>query len=195
MKLFHAPGACSEGIRLLLDRIDQPYEIHEINVRTGEQRQPDYLAINPKGKVPALLRDDGRLLTEFPAIAFWLARKYPAAELLPQDADGEAKALELLDFIVSSLHMRGTALVMRPSAFATSAEAQEEVKATGRQMVEKGLAQLERELGDQTFLMGERFTLPDAAAYYLLGWQPRYQVPIGKRLEAYYARLFRLSPA
>lgn len=195
MKLFHAPGACSEGIRLLLDRIGQPYEIHEINVRTGEQRQPDYLAINPKGKVPALLRDDGRLLTEFPAIAFWLARKYPEAELLPQDADGEARALELLDFIVSSLHMRGTALVMRPSAFATSAEAQEEVKTTGRQMVERGLAQLERELGDQNFLMGERFTLPDAAAYYLLGWQPRYQVPLGKRLETYYARLSRLSPA
>ena len=88
MKLFHAPGACSDGIVLLLDIIGVPYEIHELDVRKGDQRQPDYLAINPKGKVPALLRDDGRLLTEFPAIAFWLARKFPEAELLPTDPDG-----------------------------------------------------------------------------------------------------------
>ncbi|WP_180901142.1 glutathione S-transferase family protein [Martelella soudanensis] len=195
MKLFHAPGACSEGIVLLLDRIGEPYDIHEINVKTGEQRQPDYLAINPKGKVPALLRDDGSLLTEFPAIAFWLARKFPEAGLLPTDPDGEARALELLDFIVSSLHMRGTALVQRPTAFAHSAEAQEEVKAMGRQAIEKGLAQLERELDGQKFLMGERFSLPDAAAYYVLSWQPRYQVPLGEQLEAYYARLSDRSAA
>ena len=194
MKLFHAPGACSDGIVLLLDIIGVPYEIHELDVRKGDQRQPDYLAINPKGKVPALLRDDGKLLTEFPAIAFWLARKFPKAELLPKDIDGEARALELLDFIVSSIHMRGTALVQRPSAFASSAEAQEEVKAMGRQAIERGLSQLDRELGDQKFLMGDRFTLPDAAAYYVLSWQPRYQVPLGERLENYYARLSRLSP-
>lgn len=195
MKLFHAPGTCSEGILLLLNMVGAPYDIHEVDVKNGEQRQPAYLAINPKGKVPALLREDGKLLTEFPAIAFWLARKYPNAELLPEGLDGEARALELLDFIVSSLHMRGTALVQRPTAFAHSAEAQEEVKAMGRKAIEKGLAQLEKELGDQPYLMGERFRLPDAAAYYLLSWQPRFQLPLGDRLSAYYARLSALATA
>lgn len=195
MKLFHAPGTCSEGILLLLNMVGAPYDIHEVDVKNGEQRQPAYLAINPKGKVPALLREDGKLLTEFPAIAFWLARKYPNAELLPEGLDGEARALELLDFIVSSLHMRGTALVQRPTAFAHSAEAQEEVKAMGRKAIEKGLAQLEKELGDQKYLMGERFRLPDAAAYYLLSWQPRFQLPLGDRLSAYYARLSALATA
>ncbi|MBR9765852.1 MAG: glutathione S-transferase family protein [Rhodobacteraceae bacterium] len=189
MKLFHAPGSCSLGIRMILEEAGLPYEVHRLDVRAGDQRRPEYLAVNPKGKVPALLRDDGRLLTEFPAIAFWLARQAPGAGLLPSGADGEARALELLDFIVASLHMRGTALLMRPAAFATSPEAQDEVRARGRETLGAGLARLSDELGHGPFLMGERFSLPDAAAFYLLGWLPGLGIEADAPLADYHARL------
>lgn len=189
MQLFHAPGACSLGIRMILEEIGVPYELRVVNLAAGEQRQPEYLAVNPKGKVPALLRDDGSILTEFPAIAMWLARQHPEAGLLPRDAEGEARTLEILDFIVATLHMRGTALVMRPSAFATSPEAQSEVAMMGKQAVQKGLERLTELLGDKPFLMGDSVTLADAAALYLLSWQPRFDMPLGGALQAYFARL------
>ena len=139
--------------------------------------------------MPALLRDNGVLLTKYPAIAFWLARNYPAAGLLPSDADGEAPALELLEFIVASLHMRGTALIMRPSAFASSAEAQVEVTQIGRDVVERGVSQLSREIGSNPYLLGDHFTLPDSAAFYLLTWLSNLEVPVGDVLTEYFHRL------
>ena len=69
MKLYYSPGACSLGIHLLLEEIGKPYELARLNLAEGEQRKPGFAAVNRKGKVPTLVRDDGTVLTEFPAIA------------------------------------------------------------------------------------------------------------------------------
>ncbi len=87
MKLFYAPGACSLGIHVLLEEIGKPYETAVVKFAEGAQYKPDFTAINPKSKVPTLVRDDGSVLTEFPAIAYWLARTNPQAKLLPDDPD------------------------------------------------------------------------------------------------------------
>ena len=70
-----------------------------------EQKSPEYLAMNPKGKVPALVRDDGSVLTEYAAIATWLAMTNPEAKLMPTDAEGMARTLEATDFAVGTIHM------------------------------------------------------------------------------------------
>ena len=189
LKLFHAPGACSTGIRVLLEEIGAPYEIALIDVKKGEQRSDAFLAINPKGKVPALLRGDGRLLTEYPAIAFWLARRHPEAGLLPEGPDEEADAMALLDYIVSTLHMRGSALIMRPSAFAASEAAQAEVAEAGRAALHRGLAQLAEAVGDGPWLLGERFSVCDSAALYLLNWLERCGVTPPDSVADYHGRL------
>jgi glutathione S-transferase len=77
MKLFYGPGACSIGIHVILEELGAPFETQAVSTRDGSVRKPEYLAINPKAKVPALLRDDGTVLTEFPVIAWWLARSNP----------------------------------------------------------------------------------------------------------------------
>jgi len=69
MKLYYAPGACSIGIHVLLEEVGKPYEAERVNLQQGEQYKPDFTAVNPKSKVPTLVRDDGSVLTEFPAIA------------------------------------------------------------------------------------------------------------------------------
>src|SRR5262249_44478823 len=96
MKLYYMPGACSIGIHVLLEEIGKPYDLHKIDGAKQEQYGPDFVKINPKSKVPTLVRDDGSVLTEFPAIATWLARKNPDKSLLPSDADAEARALEAM---------------------------------------------------------------------------------------------------
>ncbi len=70
------PGACSVGIHVLLEEIGAPYEAVLFNLREGAQFKPEFTGVNPKSKVPTLERDDGSVLTEYPAIAFWLASRF-----------------------------------------------------------------------------------------------------------------------
>ena len=80
MKLMYSPGACSIGIHVLLEEIGKPYEAQLVNLREGAQFKPEFTAVNPKSKVPTVVRDDGSVLTEYPAIAYWLARTNPDEE-------------------------------------------------------------------------------------------------------------------
>src|SRR3954454_18766119 len=77
MKLYYAPGVCSIGIHVLLEEIGKPYDLEAVNLREGAQYQPGFTQVSPKSKVPALQRDDGSVLTEFPVIAAYLAKKNP----------------------------------------------------------------------------------------------------------------------
>jgi glutathione S-transferase len=113
MKLFYAPGACSIGIHVLMEEIGKPYDAEVVNLREGAQYKPDFVSVNPKSKVPALARDDGSILTEYPAIAYWLARSNPFANLLPDNIDLQARALELTDYAVATIHMQGFARQFR----------------------------------------------------------------------------------
>ena len=70
MKLYFSPGACSIGIHVLLEEIGKPYEAVRLNFQEGDQYKPGFTSINPKSKVPTLVRDDGSVMTEYPAIAF-----------------------------------------------------------------------------------------------------------------------------
>src|SRR6516225_8082298 len=97
MKLYYMPGACSIGIHVLLEEIGKPYDLQKIDGAKQEQYGPDFVKLNPKSKVPTLQKDDGSVLTEFPAIATWLARKNPDKNLLPSDADGEARGKEIME--------------------------------------------------------------------------------------------------
>lgn len=79
MKLYWGPHTCAIGIHVLLEEIGAPYETERIDVAGGATREPPFAGVNPKGRVPILVRDVGTVLTEFSAIATWLARTNPAA--------------------------------------------------------------------------------------------------------------------
>ena len=113
MKLMYSPGACSIGIHVLLEEIGKPYEAQLVNLREGAQFKPEFTSVNPKSKVPTLVRDDGSVLTEYPAIAYWLARTNPDKKLLPDDVDGQARVLEALDYAVATIHMQGFSRLFR----------------------------------------------------------------------------------
>src|SRR5580658_9879881 len=83
---FHSPNTRSGGTRILLEELGVPYELHALNMKAGEQRKPEYLAVNPMGKVPAILHGDA-LVTEQVAIGIYLADLFPEAGMTPAIGD------------------------------------------------------------------------------------------------------------
>src|SRR5271166_5804742 len=81
MKLYMTPGSCSTGIHIILEELEEIFEAYVVNLPAGDHFKPDYVAINPKSTIPALVRKDGTALTEIQAIAYWLARNHPRARL------------------------------------------------------------------------------------------------------------------
>ncbi len=188
MKLYYSPGACSLGIHVLLEEIGQPYETELINVREGAQYQPHFMAVSAKAKVPALRRDDGSVLTEYGAIATWLARTHPAARLMPADAEGEARVLEAMDYAVGTVHMQGFTRIARPGNFAPSEADREQVQARGREIYGKGLALLAQSLGGRDWIAGD-YSVADSAVFYVCHWAPRAGTDLPGPLQAHFARM------
>ena len=194
MKLYYAPSACSLGIHVLLEDIGKPYDLHKINIREGEQFKPEYAAVNPKSKVPALERDDGSVLTEFGAIATYLARVNPGKNLLPTDPKAEARLLEAMDYIVGTMHMQGFGRMFRPGGFAPSEADHDAVKARGNEIFVKGFHHIETALADKPYLGGDRFTIADAALFYVEVWAHRLKVAMPPKIAAHFERM-RQRPA
>ena len=104
LTFFFAPGTSSMAPHIALHEIGVPFEARPLSFATNEQREAPYRAINPEGKVPALLID-GRLLTEVAGILFYLAKRFPETRLLPQgDIEAEAQAISWMSFIASTIH-------------------------------------------------------------------------------------------
>jgi glutathione S-transferase len=188
MKLYYAPGACSIGIHVLLEEIGKPYEAERVNLQQGEQYKSPFTTVNPKSKVPTLTRDDGAVLTEFPAIAYWLAKTNPYANLLPDDIDQQARALELTDYAVATIHMQGFARQFRSSNFTPNEADEATVKARGKEIAEKGFALIDKALDGKEYAVG-KFSIADAAIFYVEFWSKRVGMTLPANCAAHLDRM------
>ena len=189
MKLYYAPGTCALGIHALLEEIGEPYEAVKLNLMAGEQHRPPFSEINPKGKVPTLVRDDGSVLTEYPAIAFWLAERFDGAKLMPEDDEARVRAAEATDYCVATIHMQGFTRIARPGNFAPSESDHEAVKAKGRELMEKGFAVMDKQLGGKEWVAG-RYSYADSALFYVEYWAAkRAGIKLPASCAAHYARM------
>src|SRR5450631_2079963 len=104
LTLYFAPGSSSMAVHIALHEIGAPFEGKPMSFKKDEMGAPGYLKLNPEGKVPTLVID-GRPLTEVAAILYYLAKRFPDAELLPRnDLEADAQALSWMSFIASTLH-------------------------------------------------------------------------------------------
>ncbi|HYE37479.1 glutathione S-transferase family protein [Methylocaldum sp.] len=188
MKLYMTPGSCSTGIHILLEELDRPFEAYIVNLPAGDQYRADYLAINPKSTIPTLVRDDGSALTEFQAIAWWLARTNPKAKLLPDDPDGEARVIEVMDYVVGTIHMQGFARLFTTSNFTPTEADHNSVKARGMEIVEKGYAVMNDVLAGKEYVAG-RFSIADAALFYVEFWGDKLKIALPANCQAHYQRM------
>jgi glutathione S-transferase len=190
MKLYYAPGACSFGIHVLLEEIGKPYQIEAVNFREGAQYKPPYTNVNPKSKVPTLERDDGSILTEFPIIARWLALQNPQANLIPKDPEADIRAMEVMEYVVGTMHPQGFTRLFRTERFAPSASDHEAVKAQGRENIEKGLAIVDKALEGKDYLGGRNLSIADAALFYVEYWGAKREgMQLPKNCAAHFARM------
>ena len=188
IKFFHSPGSCSDGILLLLQELHVEFETEIINLKKGMQHDPAFLAVNPKGKVPSLLLEDGSTLTEFQTIAYWLVATFKKSNLWPDTLEKQAQTLEVLDFIVGSVHMRGFTFVKMPKKFQLDEKGTEDLRSFGRSEAEKGLKHLGSILGTSNYLFGN-FGVADAALFYVLTWAEQEGIPHSNNLREFLDRV------
>lgn len=196
LTFYMTPGSCSTGLHILLEMLELPFQVHVLNLPAGEHRQSAYLAVNPKGTLPALRLDDGSVLTEFGAIAYWLARQHPRAGLLSDDPLLAARTLGLLDHVVGTVHGQGWTRVFTPEAYLPAGLANDEhrrwteaVQARGREIVTQAFGVIEATLPGDGFAMGPRCSIADAALFYVLFWADKTALALPPRCAALYARL------
>lgn len=190
MKLYMAPGSCTTGIHILLEELELPFEAWIINIPAGDHLKPEYLALNPKARIPTLVLDDGQALTDYLAISYWLARRYPRAQLLPEDVLVAARGMEILSHAVGTVHGQGFARIFTGHFNEGGGDA-EAVHAQGRAIVDKGFAILASQLGE-AYALG-RFSIADPALFYLEFWADKLGIPLPEKLAAHYA-LMRSRP-
>lgn len=164
MKLYYSPGACSLSPHIALREAGLPFDMVRVDFATRKTANgDDYLAINPKGYVPALQLDDGSVLTEGPAIVQYLADRAQATKLAPAAGTMERyRLVEWLNFLTSEIH-KGFSPLFRPTA-------SEETKTMFRDALARRFDYLSTELRDKPYLMGDNFTAADAYLFTLLGW-------------------------
>jgi glutathione S-transferase len=184
MKLYFSPGACSLSPHIVLLEAGLAFTSEPVNLREKLTASgADFRAINPKGYVPALVLDDGSVLTEGPAIVQYLADLAPAAGLLPAVGDAERyQALAWLNYIATELHKNFSPL-FNPAA-------SEDMKAHARKMLALRLPYVAEHLQQREFL-GTRFGVADAYLFTVLGWTDFAKLSLDEWpvLQAYRSRI------
>ncbi len=178
MIFYYAPGACSLADHIALIEARLSYKLVGINREKRTEDGRDYLTVNPRGYVPALELDDGTVLTENLAILAYIAHR--SETLLPEEGITHWRALEAVSFMATEIHGN-----MRP--FFKNLPTPEQDRA--RDMLTKHFASLARQLGDNTFLLGDRMTIADPYLFWALRWAPIHGVELPERLQAYFARM------
>ena len=169
LKLFHAWGSCSLAPYIALEEAGADYQAVVISTRDGDQRRAEYLAINPKGRVPALVTDSG-VLTEVPAILAWVAQSYPAAKLAPLDdpwAFAQAQAFN--SYLCATVHVahahkhRGYRWADETTSFADMTRKVPETETACFRLIEDDLLQ-------GPYVLGDAYSICDAYLFTLAGW-------------------------
>lgn len=185
MEFYMTPGSCTSGIHILLEELELVFSAHILNLPAGDTKKPDYLALNPKGTIPTLVLEDGTALTDFPSIAWWLGNRYPKARMVPQSPTDQARTIEVLNYICSTIHGQGFTRIFTPEKYLMPEGGEEALKKQGKQIVEDGFAILNDRLAGQEYLFGH-FTIADCALFYVVFWADRLHWTLPEHINRFY---------
>ena len=168
LTFFGAKGSCSLATHIALEEAGADYEFRKIDTGAGEQHKPDYLKINPKGRVPALVTDHG-VLTENVALLQFVAQSYPKANLAPADAFGLARMNAFNSYLASTVHVNHAHKV-RGSRWSDDAAVVENLKLKVPQTMTDCAALIETEYLAGPWVMGQHYTVADGYLYTVENW-------------------------
>lgn len=177
MKLYAMPGTCALAPNVALQWAAAEYEL--ALMQHGDQQRSEFLRINPMGKVPALVLDDGRTLTEALAILVWIAETYPEARLGGADPDGRYEINQWLSFMTSEVHASAFGPHFAPQRFHPDEAQHGTVRATAHERLAGLYQELEKRLGGRAHPVGDRPTVADAYLFVLTLWSDMTPVSLG----------------
>lgn len=185
MKLFYKAGACSLSPHIVLREAGLDFTAEKVDLAQKKTESgADYLAINPKGQVPALVLDDGSLLTEGVAIVQYLADRVPDRNLIPAAGTlSRYHAIEWLNYVATEIH-KGFSPLFNPKT-------PDEYKVIAREKLASQFSYLDTVLEKQHYLLGQRFSVADAYLFTVLRWAQALQFDLKKyaHLTAYFDRV------
>jgi glutathione S-transferase len=169
LKLYFAPGTCALASHIALAEAGADYTVEKIDFKTNQQNSPEYLAINPKGRVPSLVTDRG-ILTETPAMLAFIVQSFPDAKLAPfEDPFAFAEVQSFNSYLCSTVHiahahrMRGYRWASEESSFA-------DMKRKVPETVGACFALIESKMFRGPWVMGAQYTVCDPYLYTLTHW-------------------------
>lgn len=169
LTLYYAPGTCAQAVRIALHEANAPHEAVRLDFAAGEQRSPAYLAINPKGRVPALVTEQG-VLSETPALLMYVAQRFPEARLVPTDAFALARMQEFHSYLASTVHV-AHAHRPRASRWADEPEAQAAMQRKVPANMTECFGMIEQHyLGQGPWVLGEQYSVADGYLFTVAGW-------------------------
>jgi glutathione S-transferase len=169
LKLYYAPGTCALASHIALEEAGAPYTTERLDFKTNQQNSPQYLEINPKGRVPSLMTDRG-VLTETPAMLAYIAQSFPKANLAPiDDPFAFAQLQSFVSYLCSTVHVahahkgRGYRWASEESSFA-------DMKRKVPESMAAAFALIEKKMLKGPWVMGETYTVCDPYLFTLCGW-------------------------
>lgn len=185
MKLYFSPGACSLSPHIVLRELGLPFDLVKVDLAAKKASDgSDFKSINPKGYVPALLTDDGHVLTEGPALVQYLADRKSEARLAPANGSFARYQLqEWLNFISTEIHKS-----FSPLFNAAMPDAAKEIYTA---KLKQRFAELEVTLAKHDFLTGNQFSVADAYLYTVLRWTAYFKIDLNQwpALAKFFARV------
>ena len=173
MKLYYAPGACSQASHMALREAGLDFQLEKVDLRKKITASgDDYRKINPLGYVPALELDDGVVITEGPAIMQFIADHAPVAGLLPTEGTARYRAIGWLNFIATELHKTCSPLF--------SPTLTEEQRAPVIERLAVRLDRLELLFKTNSYLLGAQFSVADLYLFVITGWFGHMNIPLKK---------------
>ncbi|MDH0175559.1 glutathione S-transferase family protein [Aeromonas dhakensis] len=190
LTLYFTPGTCAMAVRIALVEAGAPHQIKRVDFASGEQRSPAYLAINPKGRVPALVTERG-VLTETPALLLYVAQRFPDAKLAPlNDPFLLARMQEVNSFLASTVHV-AHAHSRRAARWADDEQAIAAMQAKVPRNMRDGFSQIENHYLAGPWVLGECFSLADIYLFVVASWLKSDGIAIDEfpRVAAHTARV------
>jgi glutathione S-transferase len=167
---YYSPGAASLSSHIALEEAGAQYEPRVIKLAENEQRKPEYLAINPRGRVPALQLEDGTVITESSAVLLYIAHKFPEAKLWPENPLHQAQVLEWLGYLASQAHIYFQQ-VRRPMRFAgQNPDVFPKVKQAGMANLRTVYEDIEKRIAGRSYAVGDSLSIADLHLFVFFNW-------------------------
>lgn len=169
LTLFYSPGACSLASHIALEETGKPFRPVETLLSKNQHLTPEYLAVNPRAKVPALIVPDGRVITENTAILTYIALTNPEAGLLPTGTVEQTQCIAQMAWFSNTPHIFQRAK-FRPYRFADREETHGDIRAKAVSSYWESMQEIDGLIAGNTWIMGDRYTVADPYALVFYGW-------------------------